>query len=141
MDSAGTLQQPVTALPDRVQTWRWRSIRGSFCRELRTFRQNGETTSGNYRFASQQLERSSEKPVQQATTQETLVEASWLLIWFMYVCVAQQAAEMLYGLWHNRRFASQQLEHSSEEPNERSYCFSSCMYVWFGSKYHHITCF
>ena len=38
-------------------------------------------------FASQQLERSLEEPVQQATTQETLVEASQLLLWFMYACV------------------------------------------------------
>ena len=29
------------ALPDRVQTWRWR------CRELRTFRRNEETTGAS----------------------------------------------------------------------------------------------
>ena len=45
-------------------------------------------------FASQQLECSSEEPVQQATTQETLVEASQLLLWFMYACVVQQAAQL-----------------------------------------------
>ena len=28
------------ALPDWVQTWCWRSVRGSFCRELQTFRRN-----------------------------------------------------------------------------------------------------
>ena len=46
------------------------------------------------RFASQQLEHSSEEPMQQATTQETLVEALQLLLWFMYACVVRQAAWM-----------------------------------------------
>ena len=36
--------------------------------------------------------------MQQATTQETLVEALQLLLWFMYACVAQQAAQMLRSL-------------------------------------------
>ena len=42
-------------------------------------------------FTFHQLERSLEEPVQQATTQETLVVASQLLLWFMYACVVQQA--------------------------------------------------
>ena len=50
------------------------------------------------RFASQQLERSSEEPTQQATTQETLVEASQLLLRFMYACVVLQAAQMPLSL-------------------------------------------
>ena len=98
--------------------------------------------------------------MQQATTQETLVEASQLLLWFMYACVTQQAAQMLRrGLWHDRQFASQRLEHSSEEPVQappmnvgESFAATAlvhvCMYVWFGHlwlllsiKFEHITCF
>ena len=45
-----------------------------------------------------------EEPVQLATTQETLVEASQLLLWFMCVCVAQQAAQMLRSLTRSTNY-------------------------------------
>ena len=71
-------------------------------------------------FASQQLQRSTEEPVQQATTQETLVEASQLYTTLVHVCMWCNKPPRYHDLWHDRRFASQQLEHSSEEPVQQA---------------------
>ena len=75
------------------------------------------------------LERSSEEPVQQATTQETLVEAS----------------QLLQGLEPETTAAIDDLLLQSSQQFERS--FVVLWQVWFGHlwflsiKFHHITCF
>ena len=167
------------ALPYRVQTWHWRSVRGSFCRDLRSFRGNGETTSASV-ATGLEPGATSRTDTTVSGRVDDLLPSSWSVhrrnlcnrllhrkhwwrlrsYWFgSCMHVWSNKPHRCYGLWHNRQFASQQLEHSLEEPVHatgssderswklRSYCFGSCMYVWFGHlwflsiKFHHITCF
>ena len=94
--------------------------------------------------------------MQQATTQETLVEASQLYTILVHVCMCSATSRpcRYHGLWHDRRFASQQLEHSSEEPVQQappmnvgeSFAATALVHVCMcglvlSIKFHHITCF
>ena len=70
----------------------------------------------------------------------------------MHVCCNKPPR--YHGLWHDRRFASQQLEHSSEEPVQQappmnvgeSFAATALVHVCMcglvlSIKFHHITCF
>ena len=128
--------QGSLALPDRVQTWSWRSIRESFCRKLRTFRRNGETTGAS--VATQwELGATSRTDATVSGTVDDLLPSSWSVHrrklcnrllhrkhWWKLrsYCFGScmhvwcDKPHRCHCLWHDRRFASQQLEHSSEEP-------------------------
>ena len=158
MDSTRALQQPVTlsfakalghvdrgittkvALSDRVQTWRWRSVRGSFCWELWTFQRNGETTGASV-TARLEPGATSRMDATVSGTVDDLLPSSWRVHWrnlcnrllhrkhWWKFCgywfdscmhVWRNKPRRYYTVWHNQWFASQQLEHSSEEPVQQA---------------------
>ena len=104
---AGHVEGKV-ALPDWVQTWCWRSVRGSFCRELQTFRRNGETTGGSIATRLEAGATSCNDATVSGTVDD-LLPSSWSV---------------------HRRNLCNRLLHRKHWWKLRSYRFGSCMHVW-----------